>query len=94
MYQYSFLSMAKSYSNIWIHVTFCVSIHLLMGIFKIYLLIMLLQLSHFPPFTHVDGHFKKVDVRGRKGERERNINLSFHLVVHSLVDSCMCPDRG
>ena len=32
----------------------------------------------------------------RKGgiERERNINLLFHLLMHSLVDSCMCPDWG
>ena len=25
--------------------------------------------------------------------RERNINLLFQLLMHSLVDSCMCPDR-
>ena len=25
-------------------------------------------------------------------ERERDINLLFHLLVHALVDSCMCPD--
>ena len=25
--------------------------------------------------------------------RERNINLLFYLCMHSLVDSCMCPDR-
>ena len=27
-------------------------------------------------------------------ERERNINLLFHLLMHSLVDFCMCPDWG
>ena len=27
-------------------------------------------------------------------ERERNINLLFHLFMHSLVDSCRCPDQG
>ena len=25
-------------------------------------------------------------------EEEREINLLFHLFMHSLVDSCMCPD--
>ena len=36
---------------------------------------------------------------GRKRERiirrgrERNIDLLFHLFIHSLVDSCMCPDQ-
>ena len=29
-----------------------------------------------------------------KGGRERDIDLLFHLFMHSLVDSCMCPDRG
>ena len=24
--------------------------------------------------------------------RERNIDLLFYLLMHSLVDSCMCPD--
>ena len=27
-------------------------------------------------------------------ERGRNINLLFHLLMHSLVDSCVYPDRG
>ena len=27
-------------------------------------------------------------------ERERNINLLSHSFIHSLVDSCMCPDWG
>ena len=27
-------------------------------------------------------------------EREREINLLFHLFRHPFVDSCMCPDRG
>ena len=27
-------------------------------------------------------------------ERERNINLLFHLFMHSLVDSCTCPDQN
>ena len=27
-------------------------------------------------------------------ERERSIDLLFHLFIHSLVDSCMCPDQG
>ena len=28
------------------------------------------------------------------GEKEREIDLLFHLVMHSLVASCMCPDWG
>ena len=34
--------------------------------------------------------------RGREGEgeRETEINLPFHLFMHSLVDSCLCPDQG
>ena len=27
-------------------------------------------------------------------ERESDSNLLFHLLVRSLVDSCMCPDQG
>ena len=31
----------------------------------------------------------------REGEREiENIDLLFHLFMHSLVDSCVCPDQG
>ena len=34
--------------------------------------------------------------RGRKEEegRERNVNFLFHLLMHSLVASCMCPAWG
>ena len=42
--------------------------------------------------------------RGGKGEREggggmkrggkRNMDVLFHLFIHSLVDSCTCPDQG
>ena len=32
-------------------------------------------------------------MEGREKEKERNINLLFHLLIHSLVDSCMCPDQ-
>ena len=28
------------------------------------------------------------------GGRERKINLLFHSFMHSLVESCMCPDLG
>ena len=28
----------------------------------------------------------------REEERERSIDLLFHLFMHQLVDSCMCPD--
>ena len=40
--------------------------------------------------------FKKILLtkRERKRERERNIYLLFHLLMHSSVDSYMCPDRG
>ena len=32
---------------------------------------------------------------GREGrERERNIDLLFHLSMHPMVASCMCPDQG
>ena len=27
-------------------------------------------------------------------KREKNIDLLFHLFMHSLVDFCMCPDWG
>ena len=30
----------------------------------------------------------------RKSEKERHTDLLFHLFMHSLVDSCMCPDQG
>ena len=29
---------------------------------------------------------------GGREERERGINMLFHLFMNSLVDSCMCPD--
>ena len=32
--------------------------------------------------------------RKRGGERERERDLLFHLLMHSLVDSYMCPDQG
>ena len=31
--------------------------------------------------------------REKGGWVERNTNLLFHLFMHALVDSCMCPDR-
>lgn len=34
------------------------------------------------------------DLREREDRRETKMELLFHLVMHSLVDSCMCPDRG
>ena len=30
----------------------------------------------------------------RETKREQDIDLLFHLIIHSLVDSCMCPDLG
>ena len=30
--------------------------------------------------------------RGRKGERD--FNLSFYLLMHSLADACLCPGGG
>ena len=35
---------------------------------------------------------KREEGKGR--HRERNIDLLFHLFMHSLVISCMCPDGG
>ena len=45
-----------------------------------------------------------IDFRGKEGRegegererwgREREINLLFHLFMHSLVDSCISPDQG
>ena len=32
--------------------------------------------------------------RETERERERERDLLFHLFLHSLVDSCMCPDQG
>ena len=32
--------------------------------------------------------------RAEGSKRQRNIDLLFHLFMHLLVDSCMCPDRG
>ena len=37
--------------------------------------------------------FKK-NLFSDKRERERDVNLLFHLFMHSLVASCMCPDQG
>ena len=37
-------------------------------------------------------NFKKE--RGRERECDRNIDLSLHLFMHLLADSCMCPDWG
>ena len=39
---------------------------------------------------HVNIFFKFFHLR----EKEREINLLFHLFVCSLVDSCMCTDWG
>ena len=30
----------------------------------------------------------------REKEKEKNIDLWFHLFMHSLVDPCMCPEQG
>ena len=38
--------------------------------------------------------FLFIDFRKREERRERNIDLLFHLLMHSLVDSCMRPDWG
>ena len=31
---------------------------------------------------------------GREGGGGQKIDLLFHLLMYSLVDSCMCPDQG
>ena len=38
------------------------------------------------------GERERERERGERG-RERNIYFLFHLAMHSLVDSCMCPDQ-
>ena len=38
------------------------------------------------------SNFLKIDFRKQKGERERNVDLLFHLCVLSLVGPCLCPD--
>ena len=38
-----------------------------------------------------------MDLREREEGAERemsNMDLLFHLIMYSLVDSCMCPDQG
>ena len=42
---------------------------------------------------HLLIFFRKRE-KNEKGEKERNINLLFHLLMHSLVAFCMCPDWG
>ena len=37
--------------------------------------------------------FIDLGTREEGRERERNVDLLFHLLVHSLVASCMCPDQ-
>ena len=46
------------------------------------------------PFTYF--YFTEYRGRGewREKEKQRNIDLFFHLFMNSLVDSCMCPDLG
>ena len=34
------------------------------------------------------------EARGRDWQTDRHTNLLLHLFMHSLVDSCMCPDQG
>ena len=50
------------------------------------------------PAIAANRNFYSSIFRERKGkrqrEREHNIDLLLHLLMHSLVDSCMCPDQG
>ena len=41
-----------------------------------------------------DCFLKVVFIDGLVLERERNIDLLFHLFLHSLADSCVCPEAG
>ena len=51
----------------------------------------LLQQQGFLAFVF----FFLIDFRDREREREReNTDLLLYLLMHSLVDSCMCPDQG
>ena len=40
--------------------------------------------------------FREREEVGRGRDKERNIDIDqmFHLLIYSLVDSCMCPDWG
>ena len=42
----------------------------------------------------IDIYIERERERERGRERERNNDLLFHLCMHSLVDTCMCPDQG
>ena len=47
-------------------------------------------------FLEEISYFKNLSQRERErkgGGRERNLDLSFYLFMHSLVPSCMCPDQ-
>ena len=39
-----------------------------------------------------DGRWVHCGHRNRERDRKTDIDLLFYLVMHSLVDSCMCPD--
>ena len=45
-------------------------------------------------FLCIDMREREGEGREKGGESERNINLLFHLFLHSLVASFMCPDQG
>ena len=38
----------------------------------------------------ISSFFKKIKFTV---ERDKHMDLLFHLLMHSLVDSCVCPDR-
>ena len=49
-----------------------------------------LHIYNFLTYTEI---LKLIFREGEEG-RERNIDWLLHLLMHSLVDSCMCPDWG
>ena len=53
------------------------------------------NLNFFIGFREKKGGGRgKREEEGREGGRERNNDLLFHLFMHSLVASCICPDQG
>ena len=51
-------------------------------------------LPYLPPIFNLYLICVCVCEKEREREREGNIDLLFYLFMHSLVDSCMCPDLG
>ena len=51
-------------------------------------------LAHQTTLQPTEPHWPGLFINFLERERERNVDLVFHLSIYSLVDSCMCPDQG